>query len=116
MRRGAAIGMLVAAGVSASVVAAVTVIDEPAVVDTVARRVRSAVPTVGGCDVFPADNAWNRDVSADPLRADSDAIIATIQSNGGTRLHPDFGENPNYGIPFVVVPPDQPLVPVDYVA
>ncbi len=108
--------MLVAAGVSASAVAAVTVIDEPAVVDTVARRVRSAVPTVGGCDVFPADNAWNRDVSADPLRADSEAIIATIQSNGGTRLHPDFGENPNYGIPFVVVPPDQPLVPVDYVA
>lgn len=116
MRRGAAIGMLVAVGVSASVVAAVSVIDEPAVVDTVARRVRSAVPTVGGCDVFPADNAWNRDVSADPLRADSEAIIATIQSNGGTRLHPDFGENPDYGIPFVVVPPDQPLVPVDYVA
>lgn len=116
MRRGAAIGMLVAAGVSASVVAAVSVIDEPAVVDTVARRVRSAVPTVGGCDVFPADNAWNRDVSADPLRADSEAIIATIQSNGGTRLHPDFGENPDYGIPFVVVPPGQPLVPVDYVA
>lgn len=108
--------MLVAAGVSASAVAAVSVIDEPAVVDTVARRVRSAVPTVGGCDVFPADNAWNRDVSADPLRADSEAIIATIQSNGGTRLHPDFGENPDYGIPFVVVPPDQPLVPVDYVA
>ncbi|TDT15532.1 hypothetical protein BDK89_1103 [Ilumatobacter fluminis] len=108
--------MLVAAGVSASAVAALSVIDEPAVVDTVARRVRSAVPTVGGCDVFPADNAWNRDVSADPLRADSDAIIATIQSNGGTRLHPDFGENPDYGIPYVVVPPDQPLVPVDYVA
>ena len=116
MRRGVAVAIAVALGASATVAAAVQAIDRPAVVGTSAVRVRPPVPSVGGCDVFPADNAWNRDVSGDPLRSDSDAIIATIQSTGGTRLHPDFGENPDYGIPFVVVPPGQPLVPVDYVA
>ena len=66
--------------------------------------------------MFPTDNAWNQEISQAPLHPNSDAIIATIQGNGGTRLHPDFGENPNYGIPFVVVPGDQPLVPIAYTA
>ncbi len=117
MRRRAAaaavVGLLGVAGVAA---AALTAIDDPATVGEQAERVRPDVPTIGGCPVFPADNPWNRDVSADPLRADSAAIIARIQSIGGTRLHPDFGENPNYGIPFVVVPEGQPLVPITYTA
>lgn len=29
-------------------------------------------------------------------------------------LHPDTGSNPEYGIPYVVVPPSQPLVPIRY--
>jgi hypothetical protein len=29
-------------------------------------------------------------------------------------LHPDFGENPDYGIPFNIVPSDQPKVPVTF--
>ena len=43
-------------------------------------------------------------------------MIARIQSVGGDNLHPDFGENPDFGIPFVVVPADQPLVPVVFTA
>lgn len=88
----------------------------PATVAEPADRVRPVGPRVGGCTVLPADNAWNQDVSTLPVHADSGAIIARIQSSGGTRLHPDFGSNPAYGIPFVVVPPDQPLVPVTYAA
>src|SRR5438034_889858 len=59
----------------------------------------SATPaTVAGCAVFPTDNPWNRDVSADPVDANSGAMIAAM--NGGTRfLHPDFGSDPGYGIP-----------------
>jgi hypothetical protein len=35
--------------------------------------------------------------------------------NGGTKyLHPDFGSNPAYGIPFVVVSGTQPKVPVSF--
>ena len=64
--------------------------------------------------MFPADNPWNTEISGAPLRSDSSQIIAAIQSSGGTRLHPDFGENPNYGIPYVVVPASQPIVPIVY--
>ncbi len=90
--------------------------DRPATVTETADRLGTIAtgPSIGGCPVFPSDNAWNQDVSALPLRSNSDAIIATIQANGGDFLHPDFGENPNYGIPYVVVPADQPDVPITY--
>lgn len=95
--------------------AAVSTVREPAVVTVQAERVRPPVPAVGGCDVFPADNAWNTPIDDAPVHADSAAIVSRIQSTGG-RLHPDFGENPLYGIPYVVVPPSQPVVPITYTA
>lgn len=85
---------------------------EPA--DRVTRTDSAALPTVGGCAVFPADNPWNQDISTLPLHPRSDQIIAKIQSIGGDNLHPDFGENPNYGIPYVVVDADQLSVPITY--
>ncbi len=111
------VAVVVAVGaVSAAAIAAATAIDEAATVGEVAERVGLAAPTVGGCQVFPSDNAWNREIVSAPLHPDSDAIIARIQSSGGTRLHPDFGENPLYGIPYVVVPEGQADVPIRYVA
>src|SRR5258708_4786758 len=45
---------------------------------------------LGGCQVFPADNPWNRDVSKDPV--DPNSAVYMNSMNGGTRfLHPDFG-------------------------
>jgi hypothetical protein len=79
-----------------------------------AVRIRAPGPQVGGCPVFPIDNAWNTPVAAAPLAANSATMIARIQSSGGRALHPDFGEDPSYGIPFTVVPAGQPLVPVAY--
>src|SRR5713226_6417897 len=66
-------------------------------------------PLLMGCPVFPADNAWNRDVSADAVDPRSDAYIASI--GAGTFLHPDFGRDPSYGIPWTSVPGSQPRVP-----
>jgi hypothetical protein len=115
MRAGAAaLAVVVATGAVAA--AALTTVSEPAVVTIQAERLRPPVPTIGGCDVFPSDNAWNTPIDAAPVHADSAAIIARIQSSGGRRLHPDFGENPLYGIPFAVVPPTQPVVPITYTA
>jgi hypothetical protein len=71
-------------------------------------------PMIGGCPIFPADNPWNRDVSADPIDADSNAIIANINANGGKTVHPDFGRTLTYGIPYVVVPQNQPGVPMTF--
>ena len=100
--------VIVAGGVAA---AAVTALNDPATVSEQAVRVRPPVPSVGGCDVFPADNAWNTPIDDAPVHADSDAIVSRVASS---RLHPDFGENPLYGIPYVVVPASQPLVPITY--
>jgi len=70
------------------------------------------VPKIEGCDVFPADNPWNRDVSRDPVDPRSDAYIASI---GASRfLHPDFGSDPGYGIPWTTVPLTQPRVPMSF--
>ncbi len=75
-----------------------------------AVRVRPDVPVVSGCKIFPADNWWNTDVSGYPLDPRSDAYIAALPGN----LHPDFGANPHYGIPFNVVPSTQKRVPVRF--
>jgi hypothetical protein len=73
---------------------------------------------LNGAVPFPADNAWNRDVSADPVDANSAAIIANIGL--ATGLHPDFGSGlyngAPIGIPYVVVAGGQPRVPILFAA
>ena len=71
-------------------------------------------PAVGGCSVFPADNPWNREVSGLPVDPRSDDYIRSIGADGF--LHPDFGGGGQYGIPFEVVPPGQPKVPITFTA
>jgi len=65
--------------------------------------------------IFPADNAWNRDVSAEPVDPNSANLIASC---GATRsLHPDFGtvwEGAPWGIPYITVRSAQPRVPVSF--
>ncbi len=80
----------------------------------------STGPVLGGCPVFPADNIWNTPVDSLPVHPNSADFIATMGANTG--LHPDFGSgvwppgsDSPIGIPFVVVPGDQPLVPVDFI-
>jgi hypothetical protein len=72
-------------------------------------------PDLAKLQVFPDDNPWNQDISAFPLHPLSAAYIASIGPTKG--LHPDFGtvwEGGPIGIPFVVVPADQPKVPVAF--
>jgi hypothetical protein len=61
-----------------------------------------AGPRVGGCPVFPASNAWNRDVSRLPVSPRSAQYIASIDAGANHFLHADFGGHGAYGIPFVV--------------
>ncbi len=73
---------------------------------------------LGACAVFPADNAWKRDVSSDPLDPDAAAIIANIQghANGAEErnIKADFGSDPAWGLPYVVVPASQSMTPVTF--
>jgi hypothetical protein len=71
-------------------------------------------PVIGGCPVFPADNAWNRDVSHDPVDPRSNAYIGSIDSHGRQFLHADFGGGGHYGIPYGVVSRSQPRVPIRF--
>lgn len=100
--------------VISSAVAAPSSLDRGASAGAVARRLGLSGPMAGSCPVFPPANAWNTPIDQFPLHPQSAQIVAKIQSIGGDNLHPDFGSNPAYGIPYVTVPPAQPLVPITY--
>ncbi|TMA82166.1 MAG: hypothetical protein E6J72_03545 [Deltaproteobacteria bacterium] len=67
------------------------------------------------CSIFPPDNPWNVDISGYPVHPNSASYVNFI---GATKtLHPDFGTfylGAPIGIPWVLVPGDQPLLPVDF--
>jgi hypothetical protein len=67
-------------------------------------------PEIGACPMFPADNAWNTDISSAPVDTSHDYI----GSLGSMVLWPDFGGDGAYGIPYVTVPFSQPLVPIGF--
>jgi hypothetical protein len=91
----------------------------------VAQANGAAPPRIGGCPVFPAFagaptsasagglGAFNQDVSRSPVDARSQAYIDRIEALGGNQaIHPDFGGNGAYGIPYTTVGPDQRRVRV----
>jgi len=56
--------------------------------------------TTGGCDIFPADNPWNLDISGYPLNANSATYITNMSPS--TAFHPDWGTvSDGYGFPFL---------------
>ena len=90
-----------------------------------AARSPAATPKIGGCPVFPAfkgsatarsganQSAWNQNVSEAPVDPRSGHYIARITSLGGNQVvHPDFGGNGVYGIPYTTVGPRQRRVRV----
>jgi hypothetical protein len=72
--------------------------------------------SLNGAVPFPADNAWNTDISAAPVDPDSDRLIAGI--GRGTGLHPDFGAGyyagSIIGIPYIVVSASQAPVAIKF--
>jgi len=67
---------------------------------------------------FPADNAWNTDISSAAVDPNSAALIASIGTNTG--LHPDFGaglyNGGPIGIPYAIVTGSQARVPMVWTA
>ncbi|MEO6418417.1 MAG: hypothetical protein ABIP39_03375 [Polyangiaceae bacterium] len=68
------------------------------------------VPTIAGCPIFTAGDAWNQDISH--ATADATWTSRLQTASGGVNLHPDFGSN--FGIPINVVPQTQAMVPITY--
>jgi hypothetical protein len=78
----------------------------------------TGVPDLGagaslhGKQVFPTNNAWNTAIDTAAVDPNSNTLIASI--GAATRIHPDFGSDPSYGIPYVVVSGTQAKVPVSF--
>lgn len=71
--------------------------------------------SLAGRRFFPADNPWNRDVSADAVDPNSAALISTCGSSA--TLHPDFGTSylgGPIGMPYIIVRSTQAKVPVSF--
>ena len=83
------------------------------------RRLRPArrVPGAPNCPMFPADNVWNTPIANLPGQPASAAWLASMDAST-TNLHPDFGPSGDpstpYGIPYTVVSPSQPVVPITF--
>jgi len=64
--------------------------------------------SLNGFVPFTGSSLWNTDISTAPVDPNS----ATIMGNwvGSVNMHPDWGNDPTYGIPYVVVDGNQSLV------
>lgn len=82
------------------------------VLSCAAPALGARLPSAPKCPVFPATNAWNRDISELPVAADSAALMNSIGLNAS--LHPDFSNQGRYGIPFNVVKKAQKKVNVRF--
>jgi hypothetical protein len=91
--------------------AAVLPVVAAGVLQALARAPRRA-PHEGACQIFPASNPLNQDISHAPVDPNSKRYIASIGAQ--VHLHADFGSNPAQGIPYVVVGPNQPKVPIHF--
>jgi hypothetical protein len=72
------------------------------------------LPQIGGCDVFTADDAWNRDISGEDADPEwTDKLQALV---GDVNIHPDYGNSgdEHYGIPINIVPESQAPVDVEF--
>jgi hypothetical protein len=72
----------------------------------------SAGPHEFGCPIFPASNPLNREVANAPADPNSAKYVESIGLTA--HLHPDFGRNPAYGIPYSVAARKQAQVPVKF--
>ena len=81
---------------------------------SMAKASLGAGASLNGAVPFPKSNAWNTDISSEPVDPNSDNLIASIGMTTG--LHPDFGsrtyDGSIIGIPYIVVSGSQPLMPI----
>lgn len=77
------------------------------------RAAAPAVHTVGGCQVFPADNPWNTRVDRLPVARGSARVIRGQAA--GSPVHLDLGSTEEYyGIPVTLAPQDQQRLPLRF--
>jgi hypothetical protein len=102
------------AALAAAIVSALVAIVGAADARTPDRARRAAAPAEFGCPILPPKDPLNQEIANAPVNPNSANYVASIGLTA--HLHPDFGTNPSYGIPYTVVGPDQPKVPIKFTA
>ena len=77
-----------------------------------ADRARASSTAEYGCPILPATDPINREIANAPVNPNSANYIASIGLTA--HLHPDFGTNPGYGIPYAVAGRKQRKVPIRF--
>lgn len=67
--------------------------------------------SLGGFVPFATSSLWNTDISSAPVDPNSSSIISNWV--GSVNVHPDWGTDPTYGIPYIVVDGNQALVNIN---
>jgi hypothetical protein len=85
---------------------------------TASARTRPTPSTTGAveynCPILPAEDPLNQEIANAPINPNSAAYVASIGLSA--HLHPDFGTEPSYGIPYTVVGAQQKQVPIKFTA
>src|SRR5688572_32932794 len=83
----------------------------PVVTNAILFNTPEADAVISSLQIFPRDNAWNEDISRRPLLSNSGAMINQIHTNllSSRRTLRAFRE-----MNFVLVPNNQPTVPIDF--
>jgi hypothetical protein len=82
----------------------------PVVTAPVLFNTPAADAIVAAMQIMPRDNPWNEDISRRPILANSDAMIAQIKTDLGTRQT----LQPFYEMNYVLVPDTQPRVAIAF--
>ncbi|HTD09303.1 MAG TPA: hypothetical protein VK680_10460 [Solirubrobacteraceae bacterium] len=77
-----------------------------------ARTDGASSPIEYGCPILPAHDPLNQEIANAPVSPNSAAYVASIGLSA--HLHPDFGTEPSYGIPYTVVGAKQRKVPIKF--
>jgi hypothetical protein len=85
----------------------------PVAILLIKKHIYYQVPNIGGCQIFPADNVWNYDISALPVLPKSAKYIAYFAQNK-LRAYFSTPGNGYQGLSYVVVPATQPKVPIHF--
>src|SRR5207302_1112382 len=80
----------------------------PAIKAPVLFNTPAADKILAAMQVFPADNAWNEDISKRPVHPNSKNIIASAGADKPLLYNLDMS--------FIIIPPDQKKVPVKVVS
>ena len=76
------------------------------------KRAGAGAPEEYGCPILPASDPLNQEIASAPVSPRSAEYVASIGASA--HLHPDFGTEASYGIPYTVVGPGQPKVPIKF--